>query len=295
MDINPNFFKAETRSGHFVDEKMKKVWAIELELLEQFDSVCKKRNLRYFADYGTLLGAVRHNGFIPWDDDIDVVMFRDDYTKLKSIAEKEFVTPIFFQDTYSDPLIVWVLSKLRNGNTSAIEFPNLPANIFNQGIFIDIFPLDDTFDGIGMSKFATDFQSQIWRTISHPQQSAEYYNSDSCMDPNRSFFKELLDSHQIERFKLFEDLCLEQCEKSTLVNVITYHFCGNYPPVKRAWFSETVYLPFENFMIPCPKEFAKVLTVRFNDWQQPVKGLSAHEGIFFEPDIPYSKLLPLKI
>ena len=294
MNINPNFFKAETRSGHFVDEKMKKVWAIELELLEQFDSVCKKHNLRYFADYGTLLGAVRHNGFIPWDDDIDVVMFRDDYTKLKSIAEKEFTSPLFFQNIYTDPRRLIAFSKLCNSNTSAIEYPDISADTFNQGIFIDIIPYDDVFDDISIYKSATYFQLQIWATIRHPQESAGYFNSDSCRDPNRSFFKELLGTHPVVRFKLFEDMCLEQCGKSTLVNIITDTF-SIYKPVKREWFSETVYLPFENFMIPCPKEYEKVLTAHFGTWQKPVKGLSAHEGIIFEPDIPYSEILPLKI
>ena len=75
MQLEKTFFEREVRSGYEVSEKVKKIWAVELNLLEYFDNLCREYHLRYFADYGTLLGAVRHQGFIPWDDDIDVVMF----------------------------------------------------------------------------------------------------------------------------------------------------------------------------------------------------------------------------
>ena len=81
MNCQPDssFFREEIRNGFLVTEKMKRIWYTEISLLQELDRVCKKYGLRYFAEYGTLLGAVRHKGFIPWDDDIDVAMFRDDY------------------------------------------------------------------------------------------------------------------------------------------------------------------------------------------------------------------------
>lgn len=91
------FFREEVRSGFLVTEKRKKVWAIELEILDLFDKVCRKYGLKWYAYYGTLLGAVRHQGFIPWDDDIDVVMFRDDYEKLKLVAPQRSQNHIFFK------------------------------------------------------------------------------------------------------------------------------------------------------------------------------------------------------
>ena len=83
MNFEPSFFKEEMRSSFLVDEKRKKIWAVELQILEKFDEICRKHNLTYYAYYGTLLGAVRHQGFVPWDDDLDVAMFRDDYEKVK--------------------------------------------------------------------------------------------------------------------------------------------------------------------------------------------------------------------
>ncbi|NCC93264.1 MAG: hypothetical protein EOM10_08270, partial [Opitutae bacterium] len=72
--VNPDFFNEETRHGFFIDAKRKRLWAVELAILEVVLDICARHNLRYFAIDGTLLGAVRHKGFIPWDDDIDIGM-----------------------------------------------------------------------------------------------------------------------------------------------------------------------------------------------------------------------------
>ncbi len=78
-----SFFEQEERCDFLVTEKRKKIWAVLLDLLIKFDFVCKKYSLTYFLADGTLLGAARHQGFIPWDDDIDVSMPREDYEKFQ--------------------------------------------------------------------------------------------------------------------------------------------------------------------------------------------------------------------
>ena len=72
------------------DDKLKRIWDVEIDLLEKCKAICRKYNLNYCASSGTLLGAVRHEGFIPWDDDIDVGMLREDYNKLKSAPQEEW-------------------------------------------------------------------------------------------------------------------------------------------------------------------------------------------------------------
>ena len=88
--MNDDFLREEIICGYKVSTKMKKIWAVQLDLVLQLKRVCEKYNLRYFMYAGTLIGAVRHQGYIPWDDDLDIIMPRADYDKLKAVAETEF-------------------------------------------------------------------------------------------------------------------------------------------------------------------------------------------------------------
>ncbi len=83
----------EIRDGYKVTAEMKKLWSVQMDILEQIDKICKKHNITYYADGGTLLGAVRHKGFIPWDDDLDVQMYRDDLEKFCKVAKEESLFP----------------------------------------------------------------------------------------------------------------------------------------------------------------------------------------------------------
>ena len=95
MNIN---MQDEYIDGYFVSSKTKKIWNIELDMLKLLDDICKKYSLKYFVAYGTLLGAVRHKGFVPWDDDIDVFMLRDDYNKFsKDSTSRNTITVFFFK------------------------------------------------------------------------------------------------------------------------------------------------------------------------------------------------------
>ena len=108
MDMTPrlsfpkSFFEPEVREDFLVDTTMKTVWAAEMELLADIDYVCQKYNLQYYAYWGTMLGAVRHQGFVPWDDDMDLAMKREDYNKLMKILPEEL------PETYR---VYWSLSE----------------------------------------------------------------------------------------------------------------------------------------------------------------------------------------
>ena len=89
MEFKKDFFCDEVRDGFMVPAMVKEAWGAQLEVLSVIDSICKKHNIPYWADWGTLLGAVRHGGFIPWDDDLDISMKRKDYEYFMKIAKNE--------------------------------------------------------------------------------------------------------------------------------------------------------------------------------------------------------------
>lgn len=124
-------------------EKLKR---IELELLSKVDEICKKLEIDYFLMGGTLLGAVRHNGFIPWDDDIDIIMRRQDYDKFLKEAPKMLPSYYFLQTGSTDKEYLLYYAKLRDSRTTFWETANKHQNI-NHGVFIDIFPFDYYPDG----------------------------------------------------------------------------------------------------------------------------------------------------
>lgn len=124
-----------------MDERLKKVQMVELEILLEVDRICKENGISYFLDFGTLLGAVRHQGFIPWDDDIDIGMPRDDYEKFIKIASSKLKKEYFLQNIESEKECPYLFSKIRKNNTVFLQSSMINLNI-NQGIFIDIFPYD---------------------------------------------------------------------------------------------------------------------------------------------------------
>ncbi len=127
---------------------LRKAQLIMLDMLIEFDAICKKHQLQYWLDSGTLLGAVRHRGFIPWDDDIDLSMPIEDYNKFLAVAESELSRDIFLQTSKTDKGFKFDYIKLRSNKASIVEFHEKDKHVtYHQGVFVDIFPMlaiDDT-------------------------------------------------------------------------------------------------------------------------------------------------------
>ncbi len=121
------------------DFDIKELQSVELEILLEVDRICKKHNIKYFLVSGTLLGAIRHKGFIPWDDDIDICMPIKDYRRFCKISSKELDDKYFLQNFKTDKTSIW-FSKVRKNNTTAIETKH-ENKLHHQGVWIDIFPL----------------------------------------------------------------------------------------------------------------------------------------------------------
>ena len=142
MQIPEGYLEGEIRDGFYVESMMKKTWAAQMEVLAEVDRVCKKNNIQYFADWGTLLGAVRHKGFVPWDDDMDITMKRTDYNHFCNIAEKEM--PGFnIVNVHTEP--GWDSLAARIVNGKRIRYDKEHLEKFHgcpYVIGLDIFPLD---------------------------------------------------------------------------------------------------------------------------------------------------------
>ncbi len=143
---------------------MQKLRSTEIEILDFVVDICNKYKLRYYLLYGTLLGAVRHNGFIPWDDDIDIGLPRKDYEKLCVILNRECEisgSKYYFQNPCLDPTARRLYSKVRKRGTVFLEEDEIDASR-EQGIFVDIFPLDKAKHKRGIQKV---FKYLIYRIL----------------------------------------------------------------------------------------------------------------------------------
>lgn len=121
-------------------EQMRPLQLKQLEILKTVIDICEKHNIRYFVAFGTLLGTIRHNGFIPWDNDIDLLMPIIDYEKFQTVCESELKYPYFLQNRKTDPGCHETFTKVRLSNTTFIEEKNVDYDM-NHGICIDIYPL----------------------------------------------------------------------------------------------------------------------------------------------------------
>jgi lipopolysaccharide cholinephosphotransferase len=139
---------------------LRQVQLVQLRLLEIFDAICRRKGLSYWIEFGTLLGAVRHEGFIPWDDDLDVSMPREDYNRFLRVAPGLVPSDVFIQTFETDPLYTYykVPLKLRDRNSTMIENSR---DRFHQGIFIDIFP----YDKVPCNRFLRNLQQRLYKML----------------------------------------------------------------------------------------------------------------------------------
>lgn len=134
--------QAETVADYHISDKMKKIWDVELAILDEVDRICRKYDLTYFLVHGSLLGAIRHKGFIPWDDDLDIAMPRADYDRFVKLAPEELGGNLSLHTPETETDLFWgAFARIRNGKTTGMEAKDL-GHKGNLGIWVDILPLD---------------------------------------------------------------------------------------------------------------------------------------------------------
>ena len=295
--IADEFFKEEVRNDYTVSPKMKKIWAVELDLLDQLDRVCQKYDIPWYLSGGSLLGAVRHHGYIPWDDDIDLMMYRKDFDRLCEVAEDEFAEPYFFQTEETDPGAMRGHAQLRNSSTTAILKSEERFNYhFNQGIFIDIFPLDNVPDD------PAERQAFVKKVNQLKHRARQFYNYCNGY-PNKNlsglkqhllyskfFFDKLRNGGRNTYYDRFVKEITKYDDQDTknvmMVMLETEKCCW-----ERKYVANPTRVPFEMLSLPIPKDYDPLLTKQYGKWNVFVKGGSIHGSVIFDPDKSYKEYL----
>lgn len=286
------FLLPETRWGCNISAEKKRIWNKQIQILTAFDEVCKSNNLTYFAFGGTLLGAIRHKGFIPWDDDIDIAMPRDDYDRLISIGPSAFKKPLFLQNVYTDQ-IKRGHSELRDTSTTCLMDCDFDAP-YNTGVFIDIFALDYVDQAtlsdelVKLRNFYNSIPDIPRKVIGNNRPFLAKIHNIFYLPIKRVIYKLFkISNKRIKKYSLFEQECKKNNHKTTYLFLMEFAASlkeYNGAVYDACLFDEVVYKEFEYIMIPCPKDFDKILTKRYGDYLNPKKGGALHNDLYFDLD-----------
>lgn len=292
MEFSEDFFKREVREGFEISEMMKRAWAAQMEVLQVVIDICNKNELQYFADWGTLLGAVRHKGFIPWDDDIDICLKREDYVRLMKILPTELPHGLVVTGMYASTKrlqLAGEVSQLRviadetiwNFNDYMKRFHGFPY----QRVGVDIFPLDY----IPRDEEAAEIQKTMY------QQGMDILTNWNELELEGALEKVLkeyakLCNIQIEMncdvknyiWKVTDAIAaLYRREEADYLTNYTFWVKKDTYKMKKEWYDQVVMLPFENIEIAAPAMYHEVLSAQFGDYMVPIKGAADHDYPFY--------------
>lgn len=292
LEFSADYFKTEVRDGFEIPAMMKRAWAAQMEVLHVVAGVCKNNGIRYFADGGTLLGAVRHKGMIPWDDDIDICVVREEYNRLIQVLPKALPHGFVVAGMYADSerlqkaafvphLRVIADETLWNFNDYMRYFHGFPY----QRVGIDIFPMDYISRDIGI----TNVQKQIirlgietlrdWNKLEYNGMLDEYVNGFQKLC-NVSFGN--VNNVKNYMWKIIDKISsISYREEADYITNIFYWLDNDNYKMKKECYDYTIELPFENMNIVAPEMYDEVLRAEYGDYMVPVKGAADHDYPFY--------------
>ena len=287
MNIPEKFYEPEVRDGFYVPSEMKRYWAAMLEVYDQVARVCRKHGLNFYADYGTLIGAVRHGGFIPWDDDFDISMMREDYLTFLKIAENELPKGYRVLSIYNNHKSHTFLGRVVNMEFISTEFEFLKTNHncpYATGI--DIFPIDhfnydesineyqklliSGFDEVA-SRIDED-EKDLNNLPKEIQERIEYLCSTCGMKLEK-------DGYLKQQMLIFSDRLYSIFKEDSPYIAHMYFWERNNNQVyPKEYYENTVMLPFESTYIPVPIAYDHILTECYGPgYMCPVRSGGVHD------------------
>lgn len=293
MEILQDFFKEETINGFKVTGMMKRAWSAQLEVLDEIKRVCQYLNIQFWADWGTMLGAVRHGGFIPWDDDIDICMMRKDYMRFLQNAP-EFLDKWFeLKSVYNDPTYDIVKARVINGRH--INFESSFLEKFHgcpYVVGVDIFPIDNIPNDKGKMKEQVDILKLLLKIEASIPEQEPYSEDDidlirsmeNALGINVNYQNRL--RHEVKKafdivssYYASENTIEVSCMLALAVRRKEY-IC------KKKWYEKSVEMKFENTTISVPIGYKHILKLNYGeDYMVPQNIGSSHDYPFYKEQI----------
>lgn len=294
LQFPEEFYRAEEREDFFISETMKRYWACLLDMLNVIDGICKKHNITYYGAYGSMLGAVRHGGFIPWDDDIDLMLKRPDYERLMKVLPEELPQGWALSNCFIDEKHRQFFAGVSNGTEMNLSKEHLAQ--YHQCPFvatIDIFPLDYLPRDKDVADMVKNLFVVIWQVVElitkdEPDEEA----IELAVQDVEKYCGVTVDRTKPLRsqmWKLANQLVMSYGEEESdyLVQWLSHiNRHGKYD-LNKEWFDEVVYMPFENLMMPLPAGYEGVLVKGYGDWQKRVPLASGHDYPCFNKQLDF--------
>lgn len=281
LELPEGFFEPEVRDGFYISRMMKKLWASEMKVLSEISRVCEENGLCWFLDNGSLLGAVRHGGFVPWDDDFDICMMRSDYEKFLAIARDALPAAYQITNIHTDPQCLDFTTRITNSNVIRTDKEYMDANFgFPYIAGVDIFPLDklsenekeedDRIEKIChieelAQRLLEDQESEAtWRLFDLVERENNYRIVNGNISQQLNFLIE-------KWYRRFEDRETER------VGLLHYWSSGKSHAYQKKWFDIVLTMDFEGMRLNVPAQYEEVLRVEYGDFMRPVRGTSLHD------------------